>query len=163
MKSWQRTFEYAVLIVTTLAVHAPVGAWAEKPAHAQVFLRQNRIHVRIPGGPTYAAEVNSPVYEEYMEARAVDCVKAPVLRSDPKKVGIFYKTSRGADLGIVRFELLVNPEGRVEAVQLRESAGAFAAYSVLAAVVQWEFEPGQADDAPAYCRMSHAYNFVSES
>lgn len=151
-----------VLLAAVVAVAAGPAAAARREA-VYLFLRNNRIYLRVPDGPEYAAAVNSPVYAEYANPRAVDCSTPPTLR-DHGEVLQFYKPRKGGEVGLVRLELLVSPGGDVVAIQVLESAGPLALYSVLHAVQAWKFVPGSADDAAAaYCRYEYGVTFVREA
>jgi TonB family protein len=150
-----------VLLAATVAVAAGSAAAARRDA-VYLFLRNNKIYLRIPDGPEYAATVSSPVYTEYANPRAAECTTPPTLR-EHDEVLQFYKPRKGGEVGLVRLELLVSPGGDVAAVQVLESAGPLALYSVLHAVQAWKFVPGSADDAvAAYCRYEYGVKFVRE-
>lgn len=125
-----------------------------------LYLRANKIYLRIPDGPAYPASIDSPVYETYAAERAGRCEQPPKVRARTE-IRQFYRPEKGGETGRVRLELLVSPDGHVVAVQLRESAGSLAVYSVIYAVRQWDFEPGRtADGEPTHCRYSYTVDFV---
>lgn len=126
-----------------------------------VFLRSNKIYLRIPQGPEYPATVDSPVYEDFAQRHAGQCATEPVVSVSTPPYQ-YYRPRKGGETGEVRVELLVDPVGRVAAIQVREnSAGPLSLYSVLRAAQDWTFEPGRTDDGQAaYCRYEYGVRYV---
>jgi hypothetical protein len=144
-----------------LVLAAPEPADAGAPDRVSIFLRSNHIHLRIPDGPEYQAEVNSPVYETYAKEHATECARPPII-AGRDEVGVYYKTSQGPQTGVVRFEVLVDPTGHVVAFQVLESPGGYALYSVIKSVRDWTFVPGETEGGKAtYCRYQYGFRFVA--
>lgn len=148
-------------LALSLGLTAAAVVVADDLRQAHLFLRSNHIYIRIPDGPEYLVEVDSPVYEEYAKAHGADCETAPEVR-EKVEIRQFYKPSKGGVTGRVRVELLVSPAGRVVAIQALESgAGGLSLYSVLYATRRWIFEPGRdRSGQAAYCRYPVGVEFV---
>lgn len=146
-----------ILGVMLLATRPAIAA---QPPQVKLFLNKNKIYLRIPDGPQYPASIDSPVYESYAAERAASCRQPPQVR-EKTEIRQFYRPEKGGETGRVRLELLLSPAGRVVAVQLRESPGSLAVYSVIHAVKDWKFDPGRtADGEPTYCRFGFTVDFV---
>lgn len=160
MDMHERSFYSVLPIVLGAMLLAAPPATAAPPEQVRLFLNKNRIYLRIPDGPQYPASIDSPVYESYATERAARCAQPPAVR-ERTEIRQFYRPEKGGETGRVRLELLVSPAGRVVAVQLRESPGSLAVYSVIHAVKDWTFDPGRkADGEPTYCRFEFTVDFV---
>lgn len=149
-------------LLACLVALAPAAVRADPPDRVRLLLRNNHIVLVIPDGPEYRPVVDSPVYEAYATEHATDCARPPVVATR-KDVQVYYRTSSGPQTGAVRFELLVGPQGSVLAFQLLEAPGGYALYSVIKAVRDWTFVPGEtADGQPTYCRYRYGFRFVAE-
>ncbi|HQR23324.1 MAG TPA: hypothetical protein PL152_00300 [Steroidobacteraceae bacterium] len=148
-------------LVLWLGLTAAAVVVADDLRQAHLFLRSNHIYIRIPDGPEYRVEVDSPVYEEYAREHGADCETPPEVR-EKVEIRQFYKPSKGGVPGRVRVELLVGPAGRVVAIQALESgAGGLSLYSVLYATRRWIFEPGRdRSGQAAFCRYPVSVEFV---
>jgi TonB family protein len=149
-----------MLLLAAALGAAPANLPAAEQEQVYLFLRNNKIYLRVPDGPEYPASIRSPVYESYAAERVTGCTQDPEIR-ERTDVLQFYKPRKGGEIGRVHVELLVNPAGRVAAIQVLESAGSLALYSVLNALQGWKFVPGNAEDGqPAWCRFEVAVEFV---
>jgi TonB family protein len=156
----KRCIYFALPIVLGAILIAARPAIAAPPEQIKLSLNRNKIYLRIPDGPQYPASIDSPVYESYATERAARCEQPPELR-ERTEIRQFYRPEKGGETGRVRLELLVSPAGRVVAVQLRESPGSLAVYSVIHAVKDWTFDPGRTEDGePTHCRFEFTVDFV---
>jgi TonB family protein len=160
MDMHERSAYWALPIVFGAILLATQPATAAAPEQVKLFLNKNKIYLRIPDGPQYPASIDSPVYESYASERAARCEQPPEVQARTE-IRQFYRPEKGGETGRVRLELLVSPAGRVVAVQLRESPGSLAVYSVIHAVKDWTFDPGLTEDGePTYCRFEFTVDFV---
>ncbi len=156
----KRTVPTSTLLLAAALCAAPANLPAADREQVYLFLRNNKIYLRVPGGPEYPASIRSAEYESYAAERVTECAQDPEIR-EQTAVLQFYKPRKGGETGLVQVELLVNPAGRVAAIQVLESPGPLALYSVLNALQSWRFTPGKAEDGrPAWCRFEYAVRFV---
>jgi hypothetical protein len=108
----KRAVPTSALLLAAALCAAPANLPAADQEQVYLFLRNNRIYLRIPGGPEYPPSIRSPVYESYAAERVMGCAQDPEIR-DQTAVLQFYKPRKGGETGLVQVELLVNPAGRV--------------------------------------------------